>query len=94
MTWPAYESPYNYRRSYAGQSPIDERCPICGSSFGECDDAAPISMPLPAFEIGDVISDRPGPLRLYEVTIFGFTSRMQLSDADAARYGDAAALIP
>jgi hypothetical protein len=93
MTWPVYESPYNNRRSYTGQSPFDDRCSIC-DSLGDCDDAAPVPMPFPAFEVGDVVSDRPGPLRLYDVTVFGFTSRMQLSAADAARYGDAAVLIP
>jgi hypothetical protein len=34
-----------------------------------------------------------GPLQLYAVTLYGTTTQMRLNTSDAARYGDAAALI-
>jgi hypothetical protein len=86
-----YESPYNHRRPYAGQYPLDERCPICGQ-LGDCLDAAPVDMPLPPFTLDDIpASDSGGSLRSYDVTVNGFVTRMQLNSADAAHYSTDAA---
>jgi hypothetical protein len=88
-----FPNPYDTERHFTGQSPFPDRCPICGST-GECPDAAPVPMPYPAVDPdNDAYAEDGGPLRLYAVTVFGFTSNMRLNDADAARYGDAAALI-
>ena len=89
-----YPNPFNFERPYTGQTPYNERCPICGA-IGECPDAVVVPMPYPAVDPpGDEYAVQGGPLRLYTVTAYGTTGVMQLNDFDAARYGDAAVLIP
>jgi hypothetical protein len=84
-----------HERAYAGQSPFtDDRCPICGATT-ECPDSAVVPMPYPPVDIDDSEPAETGPLRRYAVTTaHGYTTVMQLNDGDAARYGDAATLIP
>lgn len=88
-----YSSPYETQRPYTGQALYDNgACPICGAK-GACPDAAEVAMPIPPFDLHQP-ADPPGaPLRLYEVTVRGYPTRMQLTDSDAARYGDAAVLL-
>lgn len=89
-----YSNLYSFGEGpYTGQSASEQgRCPVCGST-GECPDGAAVSMPIPPFGIDDNYADPGGPLRHYRVTVFDTTTVMQLNDADAARYGDAAVLI-
>lgn len=88
-----YPNPYNTERPYTGQTGDDYRCPICGA-LGGCPDAIDVPMPCPPFDLDEYAAQDPTPLRLYTVTVFGFTGVMQLNDSDAASYGDAAVLIP
>lgn len=89
-----YPNPFNYERPYTGQTAFDDRCPICGAT-GDCPDAAAVAMPYPPFDLDTEAEPAAAtPLRSYTVTLFGFTTVMRLDDSDAARYGDAAVLIP
>lgn len=88
-----YPDPYNTGGPF--WSPVDGRrqpCPICGS-VDVCPDAVAIPMPLPPVDLPDPIEPDATPLRLYRVTAFGYTTVVQLTDADAASYGPNAVLL-
>lgn len=91
-----YSNPFHYDLPYTGQSALlHGHCPICGST-GDCPDAVPVAMPYPPVDLDATRADDPvtTPLRSYAVTVYGYTTVMRLNDSDAARYGDAAVLIP
>ena len=94
-----YWSPFHSVLPYTGQSPFaDYHCPICGA-IDECPDSAVVPMPYPPVDLEDSEpAETGGPLRFYTVTANGYTNGyttvMQLNDSVAARYGDAAVLIP
>lgn len=87
-----YRSPYNTVRPYTGQSLAgdDDRCPVCGSTGGDCPDAVAVPMPHPPVDIAEDSADVSGPLQRYTVTVNGVATTMRLNDSDAARYGSAA----
>lgn len=94
-----YPDPYNTEPDpyWGSVDPLlPAPCPICGAAGGTpCVGSTPIALTYPPVDLAEPSPEgNSGPLRPYYVTVFGYTTVMQLDDADAAFYGDAATPIP
>lgn len=75
----------SHRHTLTGQ------CPICGAT-GVCPDAAAVPMPYPPVDVPENSVEPAGLVRPYTVSVYGYQTVMNLTESDAARYGNAVAI--
>lgn len=87
----SYPDPYNSSGPRWEATLVDPPlCPVCDFPVGQCQQGSwEQHVTLPPVDL-DPEPDRGGPLRMYRVALFGYSTVMKLNDADAGAYGDAA----